>query len=114
MIARLLYRIRPDWFRLRVVCAWCQTLIAPPGIFSRGETSHGICGPCSAKAAEEFRTARQLRRHLAALLFFAAILSVSCSRRENLATDRTFVYRPQMHASIAVPTPQCPSLEIQP
>lgn len=107
------YRRFPHWFTPRRICAWCGHIIAPGGFFWRGKVSHGICGPCSDEAMEQARIARRLGS-VAAVFFFAAVFSVSCSRSDELAADRTFVYRPQLHASVAVPPPQRPSLEVQP
>lgn len=108
-----LYRHWPSLFRPRTVCSWCPQVIARAGFFSRHKTSHGVCPRCSEEAMEQARIARRLGS-AAAIVFLAAVFSVSCSRREELATERTFVYRPQLHASIAVPTPQRPSLEVRP
>jgi hypothetical protein len=110
-----LYRIRPAWFLPRTICSWCGQEIAPSGLFSRHQTSHGVCAECSRRALEESRAARRIRS-LAAVVFFAAFCCSSCSTKteESTVAWTNQPYRPQRHEAIALPAPQRPSLEIQP
>lgn len=76
-LVRFLYKLRPQWFAPRKICAWCKILIARGGIFSRGKVSHGVCPCCSHDALTLARLTRE-RRHVvgAAFLFFAATIGV--------------------------------------
>lgn len=108
LFLRLLYQIRPQWFRPRSVCSWCTKNIRRAGLFSRGKTSHGVCAYCSAEALEQSRLARRLRAAAVLFLFFAASFSVSCERQETAAK----VYRPIQHAAATVTPEPRPSVEV--
>lgn len=95
------YRRFPHWFMPKRICAWCGFVIGRGGIFSRGKTSHGVCGHCSEEAMEQARMARGIRLAAAAFFLAAALLTADCSRSTGTIDDQV-VYRSHRHRAVSV------------